>query len=257
MTLSEIRAECWAIARESSTIDKDRLWTKAEMNRYINRVYNFIAKETLCIRDSMSAETCRIHVAPPADLAELTELAATDPYYAQDLVWYNNVNSWLYQELVAPYSFALSPKVLQIDECKWTNHQWTLVKVSVTKWQKNAWWEQVRGLPIEYATDLDTNRIVLNYRMTEDDTLRLSVRRLPLVALIADGDSPEFRLDYHELMVNGVLWQMYSKQDAETIDEAKANNYFAMYMRDVDEIKQQELNLNKRLNPNSSLQAFR
>lgn len=93
--------------------------------------------------------------------------------------------------------------------------------------------------------------------MTEDDTLRLSVRRLPLVALIADGDSPEFRLDYHELMVNGVLWQMYSKQDAETIDEAKANNYFAMYMRDVDEIKQQELNLNKRLNPNSSLQAFR
>lgn len=257
MTLSEIRNECWSIARETSTIDQDRLWNKADMNRYINRIYNYIAKETLCIRDSMTTAVCRITVDPPNDITELTDLAATDAYYAQDLAWYNDSESGLYGKLVAPYSFPLHESILQIDECKWTTVPLKLVKVSVTKWQDNPTWEQVIGLSTEYATDLDTGRIVLNLRRDTTDTLKLFVRRLPIIPLSEDEDVPEFRVNYHALMVNGILWQMYSKQDAETVDKTKADQYYLQFLKDVDEIKQQETVLNMRLNQNYSMAAFR
>jgi len=56
MTLEEIRQECWDEARETATNDIDRLWTTSEMNRYINRVYRNIARETRCIRDSITPD---------------------------------------------------------------------------------------------------------------------------------------------------------------------------------------------------------
>jgi len=257
MTLKELREEAWTIARDTASIDSDKLWPKAEMNLYINRVYNHIARETKCIRDSITPDICRIAVAPPTDLADLTTKAASDSFYAQDLAWYNNVNSWLYGQLVAPYSFALSPKILEIMEVKWTVSQWRLTKVSAQKWQQNSWWEQVIGMPTEYATDLDTNRIALNYRLTSSDTLRLNVKRMPLAKLSSDTDTPEFKEQYQELMINGILMWMYGKQDAEAFDMEKRDRYEARFMKDIDEIKQEEEFLDRRLKPNNSLDAFR
>lgn len=258
MNLKQLREEAWDIAREISAIDQDRLWTTREMNRYINRVYRYIARETKCIRDSETASICRVAVTPPADLAALTAQAGTgDVYAVQDLAWYNDPNSWLYQTLVAPYVFTLDPLVLDIDEVKWTTKQWRLNKVSVNKWQINPYWEQTIGMPTEYCTDLTNNKFALNFRDTTGDTLRIIVRRMPLVDLSADTDTPEFRTHYHDFMINGILWQMYSKQDAEAIDKAKAAEYYALFMKDVDEIKQQETILDQRLKPNHSMDAFR
>ena len=257
MKLKELRDEAWGVARETATIDADRLWTKAEMNRYINRVYEFIAKDTKCIRDDITPEICRITVAPPTNLADLQAKALTDVYAAQDLAFYNNSSSWLYQSLVAPYSFPLDYHILDIDDIKWTAWQWRLKHTSVSKWQVNPYWEQVIGMPTEYATDLATDRLNLNFRATSGDTLRLCVRRLPLHDLVEDDDEPEFRRNYHRLMLNGILWQMYSKQDAETVDKTKADQYYALYLKDIDEIKQQDAYIESRLRPNYSMDAFR
>ena len=257
MTLKELREEAWDIARDTATIDSDKLWPKAEMNRYINRVYNHVARETKCIRDSITPEFCRIAVAPPVDLADLTAKAATDVFYAQDLAFYNNSSSWLYQQLVAPYSFPLSSKILQILEVKWTVSQWKLTKVSANKWQQNAWWEQIVGLPTEYTTDLDSNRIALNYRLTTSDTLRLNVKRMPASKLTNDTDEPEFKEQYQELMINGILMWMYSKQDAEAFDMEKRDRYESRFIQDIDEVKQEEEFLDRRLKANNSLDAFR
>jgi len=257
LNLKDIREECWDIARDTATTDSDRLWTTREMNRYINRVYRFIARETKCIRDDITAAICRINVAPPTDLADLTTKAATDPYYAQDLAFYNDPDSWLYQQLVSPYNFPLDPRILDIDEVKWTKRQWRLTHTSVSKWQINPWWEQVIGMSTEYATDLSNNRFTVNFRNVESDTLKLVVRRLPLVDLINDLDEPEFRTHYHDFIVNGVLYYMYSKQDADTIDKTKASEYYGLYLKDIDEIKQQEVIVNNRLRPNHSTDAFR
>lgn len=254
MNLAQIRSECWTIARETATNDSDRLWTKAEMNIYINRVYRDIARQTRCIRDDI---TYRIVCEPYADLAALTLAAATDPYAAEDLVRYNDVNSWMYGTLCSPYVYALDPKIIDVEEAKWTSRQWRLTKVSVKKWQVNPYWEQVVGLPTEYATDLGTNKLTLNFRDQTADTLKLVVRRLPLADLSADSDEPEFRYNYHDYFRYGVLEQMYSKQDTQTIDVAKAAEYNLKYRQDLDEIKQSESLLDERLRPNYSMGAFR
>lgn len=257
MTLEEIREECWDEARETATNDLDRLWTTSEMNRYINRVYRNIARETRCIRDSITPSICRIVSSVPASLAELTTRARTDDFAAQDLAWYNDSGSWLYQTLVAPYSFALSPLVIAVDEVKWTSKQWRLTHVSIKKWQVNPWWEQVLGMATEYATDGDNNRLFLNYRTTDTDTLKLTVRRLPLSNLSDASDTPEFKSDYHDFFKNGVLELMYRKQDSQTFDEVKAIDYHSKFLADLDEIKQSETLLDNRLRSNASLDAFR
>jgi len=257
MTLDEIRQECWDEARETATNDLDRLWTTSEMNRYINRVYRNIARETRCIRDSISSDICRITSTVPASLAVLTAQARTDDFAAQDLAWYNSTDSWLYATLVAPYSFALSPYIITVDEVKWTSKQWRLTHVSIKKWQVNPWWEQVTGMATEYATDGDTNRIFVNYRTTDSDVLKLTVRRLPIVNLSDDDDRPEFKSDYHDFFKNGVLSLMYAKQDAQTFDAVKTVDYKTRFLADLDEIKQSEALLDNRLRANSSLDAFR
>ena len=44
---------------------------------------------------------------------------------------------------------------------------------------------------------------------------------------------------------------------AEAFDEAKANKAYQLYMADVDEVQQQDIILDDRLRPNSSMDAFR
>jgi hypothetical protein len=270
MILKDIRQECWDIARETATNDNDRLWTKAEMNRYINRVYRLIAKETRCIRDDISY---RITSTPYANYAALQAAAVTDPYAAEDVLRITTTGSWFYvdpdpaetyaarldaqAQTICPYVYALDPKIIDVEEAKWTSRQWRLTKTSVKKWQMNPYWEQVIGMPTEYATDLGTNKLVLNFRGTTADTLKLVVRRLPLADLVADTDYPEFRESYHDFFRYGVLEQMYSKQDTQAIDLAKATDYKALFKADLDEIKQQEALLDERLRPNYSMGAFR
>lgn len=249
MNLKELREECWDVARETVTNDNDRLWSTKEMNRYINRVYRYIAKETKCIRDAVTTSVCHID-STPVDYT--TYVAGT-----QDYIWANDPTSWLYHRDVTPYIYTLHPSILDIEECKWTSRQWKLTKVSVKKWQTNPWWEQVIGMPTEFATDLSNNSIVLNFRSESADTLRLVVKRLPLTDLALDTDEPEFRTNYHDLMINGILFQMYSKQDSQTIDLKKAADFFNNYRLDIDEIKQQEAKLDERLRPNYSLDGFR
>ena len=257
MTLEEIREEAWSVGRETGADDASRYWSTAEMNRYINRAYFRMARETKCIRDSITPSICRISVAPPTDEADLIAKAATDSWYAQDLAWYNDSNSWLYGSLVAPYSYSLSPLVLAIDEVKWTSLPWKLTKVSVSKWQGNAYWEQVKGTPTEYCTDLDSKRIALNYRMESSDTLRLWVRRMPLVKLVNDSDVPELIDHYQEFLLEGVLAQMYAKQDVETFNVTKVQENEAIFVRNMDDVKNKEAWINDKLNSNGSLSAFR
>jgi len=273
MNLKELRQEAWDIARETGTSDVTRLWTTREMNRYINRVYRYIARETKCIRDDITAGVCRIPVSTYVNYAALQTAALTDSYAAQDLAWLSDSNSWFYVNpepsddyaarldaaaaSLCPYSFPLDSRIIDIEEVKWTYRQWRLTKVSVSKWQVNPWWEQVRGMPTEYATDLANNRLALNFRLSEPEVLKLVVRRMPLKDLSADIDIPEIRLHYHDFMINGILMQMYSKQDAQTFDGEKKDMYRALYAADIDEIKQQESIINKRLQSNGSFEAFR
>ena len=162
-----------------------------------------------------------------------------------------------YHAWITPLTYTLNPLILDIDEVKWTNKAWKLRKVSVVKWQINPWWEWVVGMPTEFATDYSNNKIALNYRSYEEDTLRLIIRRLPLKDLVNNSDEPEFRSNYHDYMLNGVLAQMYSKQDSQCFDGEKKMTYEAKYAMDIDYVKRQERILDQKLTVNNSVDAFR
>ena len=114
MTLSDIRNECWEQARESTTIDEDRLWRTAEMNRYINRVYRILAKETECIVDSISA---------------FTQLAITGT-----------------DETPASYYIALDPRIRCIEEAKWATNGYNIYETSIDRFGTPQW-EITTGAP--------------------------------------------------------------------------------------------------------------
>jgi hypothetical protein len=246
ITLVEIRQECRDLARDFQA--EDYLWSDDEMNRYINRVYWRIATETRCIRDATTEEVCIINSAP----VDYTT-------YAQgtlDYLWANDPNSWLYHQDVCPYVFPLHQSIIDIEEVKWVSRQWKLMKVSVNKWRPNPWWERVKGMPTEYCTDYKNKCLTVNFRDTATDNLSLSVRRAPLAKLVDDADAPEFRENYHEFFMNGVLYYMYSKQDSEAFDKEKAAEHYQLYLKDIDEIKQQESQLDAFLRPNYAMAAF-
>ena len=256
MNLKQIREEALGVARDDGDIDSDRLWSKDDMNRYINRVYRRIAKETKCIRDAVTPAVCRMTVAPFADLSALTADAAINSWSADDLALYNDPDSWLYQRLVAPNIYTLHPSVIAIDEVKWLHKTWRLTKVSYTKWTTNTRWEQTPGMSTEYATDYSNGVIVINYRELTADTLKLIVRRMPLKELVVDADVPEIKVQYHDYFLNGVLEQMYLKQDSQTFDKDKSVNFGTYFKADLDEAVQAEILLNEKLSPNNSLAAF-
>lgn len=310
MNLGQIRKEAWDWARETGTTDQQRLWTTTEMNRYINRIYRHIARETKCIRDATTTAVCRITVTPEQDL-ELYDQTDSNFGYSMTVqfidctydtgsttvtttsttglnvgtllvsdalttgttvatiidttsftVSANPIQSGVYSTRfhiwITPLSVALHATILDIDEVKWTQKAWKLNKVSVNKWRINPWWEWVLGtMATECATDYQNNMITMNYRTVETDTLKLSVRRLPLTDLTADSDEPEFRTHYHDFMLNGILWLMYSKQDTQTFDAVKALDYRQRFLEDISEIKQQEVILDQMLHPNHSMDAFR
>jgi hypothetical protein len=204
----------------------------------------------------MTPAVCRIDVTPPADYPALVARAATDVWSADDLAEYNREGSWLHNIFVAPRAYALHPSIIDIDEIKWKNWPWKLTKVSVSKWQKNPYWERVAGAPTECSTDYQSGYIALNYRTSTADTLLMTVRRLPIVDLISDADIPEIKQSYHDYFINGVLWQMYSKQDSQAFDMKKADQYKADFLSDLDEIKQQEVIYDQRLKANTPMTAF-
>ena len=249
MNLGEIKQECWDHVRDTAIVDEDRLWTSDEMDRYINRIYRDIARKTLCIYDTSTVDVCLIASTP-------VDYTTYEPGTI-DYIWANDPNNWLYQKDVAPYLYPLHKSILEVKEVKWTTRPWKLTNVSAEKWQTNPWWENVIGAPTECALDLEDGKLALNFRSEDTDTLRLSVSRLPLVDMVSDSDSPEFKEDYHYLFKNCILSLMYLKQDVDTFDKEKADSAKADFLQDIDEIKQQESIMKRRLRPNAALEAFR
>ena len=252
MTLQEIIDECRDQARDDGANDIDRLWNDAEMVRYINRIQRRIARETLCLKDATTPAVVLITLTP---VDYTTYVSGT-----LDYIWANSTSSFLYQQDVTPYIVDLHESILEIEEIKsltWLNR---LRKVSSQKWRNHLFWEQFITQPTEYATDLVHGKVAFKGRALVEQELQLTVKRLPLVELdIATPTGvPEIPLNYHDMFLNGVMERMYRKQDAETLDKAKADEYKELFLDDLDQIKRQEETvLNDYIAANKSLAAFR
>lgn len=117
----------------------------------------------------------------------------------------------------------LSPLVLTVERATLASTGDRLVKEDPAILDRlNTGWEDETGTPEGYY--LDGSRLRLVPEPIADDTLRLRVRRLPLVALSADDmdAQPEIPPEHHRGLVDWALFRAYSQRDPETINPTLA-----------------------------------
>lgn len=93
-------------------------------------------------------------------------------------------------------------------------------------------WESETGTPSHYVTDYQSGAIRLYPSPTVNDDLLLTVTRLPLKDMASGEDKPEIREEYHDALVQWVLYRAYGKQDADIFDPAKAAKALALFERE-------------------------
>lgn len=94
---------------------------------------------------------------------------------------------------------------------------------------RNPSFEDTSGIPFKLVET--TGSVQLIYAPAAADTLRLTVRRLPLADMSADGDSPEIRTERHIDLLDGMLARGYLKNDIDTRDAKKAAEHEALFTR--------------------------
>ena len=126
--------------------------------------------------------------------------------------------------------YVLSDKVIKVERCYLASRgkQYPLTQ----KLQVNS---NLVGIPIQYTEDkklitlFPTPDATINSD-TGIDTLNLEVYRLPLTDLVGDDDeSPEIDDEYHFDLIHYACYLAYSKQDADTQDNLKAQWHEAQF----------------------------
>lgn len=203
--------------RVDDTISDDYLWSNEEWTGYANRIVNTLCREVGLIEDATTAEICKISV------------AVGDGILVKD------------------------SRITSITRAKLDGQSYTL-DIEDTEYMdryKSNWENADNGTPsILIKEGQGRDKIRLWSPSDSIDTLSLSVFRLPLTQMVwneSNPPTPEIPAEYHDLLDNGVLWQAYSKQDVDTLNERKMKSHFQMWQTDMNEIKNAELKRNFRI----------
>jgi len=76
---------------------------------------------------------------------------------------------------------------------------------------------------------LTPDKLVLAAKPTVNDTLNLTVVRMPLADMTLPADTPEIQAHHHRRLVDWVLYRVYSKKDSQTFDENLALKHLAAF----------------------------
>ncbi len=126
----------------------------------------------------------------------------------------------------------LDPMILEVKRASLSSSGYQLSPVTTAQMDSYASpWEQESGNPTNYVTDYQTGAIRLYPNPEANDTLNLTVRRLP-IDLVNDDDEPEIRLEAHPALVQWMLYRAYSKQDADSFDPQKAARALAEFEKE-------------------------
>ena len=169
------------------------LWSDEEITRYVNEAERDAVERGFLIEDDETAEICEIAV-------------------EADTAIYN-----------------LDPRVLKITKAKLDLQHRLLdpTEKSVLDLRLMATWESNPGTPFAYIDRQSSIRLV--WVPIADDTLRLTVYRLPLADMDGPDDEPEIRAELHYQLLDGMLARGYLKNDSETYNPAKSAEHEARF----------------------------
>ncbi len=93
-------------------------------------------------------------------------------------------------------------------------------------------WETRTGTVEALVTGMDTGKVRLYRISTVNDTLNLTVVRLPLAPMVNSGDSPEINVRFHRSLVYWMKHKAYNNQDSELFDKNRSDVHLAHFERE-------------------------
>jgi hypothetical protein len=192
--------------------ESQQLWKDSELNGYTNEAVDVFCREIPLIIDSSTAAD--------DDSIALCQITTEDG--TQD--------------------YALSPKVVAIRRAKVSGELRPLVEAEMDLLDKNdSYWDDVsekyRQTPLYYLLGRETDKLTLIRCPDDIYTVNLTVQRLPLVDLAADGDVPEISSAYHRLLFSYIKYKAYMKRDVETFSERKAGAEYKQHLIDLEKAR--------------------
>ena len=183
-TLLQIRTTTRTTLDDTSTIDQ--LWTDTELNEYINDAENQSCKIADLLIDSTTAS-----------ISDITLVNGTATYSISALIL----------KIFRAFVDGATRPLIQTTK--------RILDLTYPSWASASGGE--RSFFVEGA-----NELIIYKKPDGAGMLRLTVSRLPLVAMSNDDDIPEINAQYHDNLINWVLYRSYSKQDSKTLDPEKA-----------------------------------
>lgn len=170
------------------------LWDDEEVILYINEAEREVARRSRCLTDSLDPEICYI----PVTAGQST--------------------------------YKLDPRILYLRRVKTDQHNNLLcpVRCHLLEIEDNKW-ESRHGRVDRIVMDHNSRAITLYRVPSVDQTLRLTVVRLPVREMSSLSDVPEIPSEYHLQMLNYAYYLAYSKQDVEGKNMELANNFYQRF----------------------------
>lgn len=138
--------------------------------------------------------------------------------------------------------YTVDSKILKIERLKYPGVTKPLDSTSIEKLdEENPSWEDGVGLPGRYVLDPRSSTITFDNKPTENATVSMSVRRLPLLTLISKATSlsPEIK-ELDDEMIHGALKFLYLKPDAETFNVDLSKKWDNQFETDIRQIIQNQ-----------------
>jgi hypothetical protein len=210
MTLTEILTEARARLDDKKA---PYLWGDGEIVGYLNEAINEVAEKKKLFRDSKTAAICQV------------PLLAVDTFP----------------------DYVLDPRVTEIVSAKvrtQTLFMGRTCKADLEAWNPG-WRSATHSTPWKYLTDYSEGFFSIFPMSSINDTIDLTVYRLPLVqmSMASPGASPEIHFKFHGRLFNGILCRAYLKEDSETLDPQKATTHTALWVKDMGEIGKSRIQL--------------
>lgn len=96
----------------------------------------------------------------------------------------------------------------------------------------NVGWDTMTGKPRAVVAGRDTGKLRLWPSPTVNETLALTVTRLPVAEMNDLEDTPEIPRQYHRALAQWMLYRVFSIRDSELFDPNKAANALANFERE-------------------------
>lgn len=125
---------------------------------------------------------------------------------------------------------ALDPRIIEVREAFIGTEPVCLVSGKQMARFMPAWrMDTLRGQPTRLIYGVDTGKLHLHPRPAASGSIALTVYRLPLVALDDDSDEPEIRAEWHQGIVNWMLYRAYSRRDSDRYEPTLAAESLARF----------------------------